>query len=121
MLLTTKLSVPSSDNNTFDGEVPIAYFVGFPKITEIDMSGNALSGFEQDALDQVGDLPNLERLNLGMCQLSCCTWLMADAIFWTFFSLLPFKFWQTAYNSFRGQMPTVFNRFNSLKILNLSK
>ena len=29
------------------------------------MSGNGLSGFDQDTLDEVGDMPKLELLNLG--------------------------------------------------------
>ena len=55
-----------SDNNTFEGEVPIAYITGLPSIKEIDMSENAFSGFDQDTLDEEEDLPKLERLNLGM-------------------------------------------------------
>lgn len=67
------VSLASSDNNTFEGEVPTAYITAFPVIKEIDMSYNALSGFDQDTVNDAGDMPKLERLIL--CK-SMHAWLL---------------------------------------------
>lgn len=109
----TNLDTLKVNNNTFEGVIPMTYIVGLPSIKEIDMSDNAFSGFDQDTLDEVEDLPKLERLNLG----SNAFRGPIPSIFNRFTSL---KILNLSNNLFTGSLPTVFGQMPTLQRLDVS-
>lgn len=109
----TNLYTLKLNNNTFEGVVPTAYFVGLPSIKEIDMSGNGLSGFDQDTLDEVGDMPKLELLNLAYNDFGGSI----PSVFNRFNSL---KTLDLSNNHFTGSLPAVYGQMTSLLRLDVS-
>ena len=59
------LSIPLSEHNAFEGDIPFEYLVDLSTITRINLSNNEFSGIVHDNLSEKWGMEQLQELNLA--------------------------------------------------------